>query len=93
MKSEAIWLESIPFSGMVEEERRTLRRQIRMHLTKRQKTVFDLLCQGCSNQEIGLELGLSSTYAGTLRHRVIQRAKHTIKKLNSLNGYDYRNNR
>ena len=93
MQSESIWLESIPFAGIVEEERRTLQGQIRANLTNKQKKVFDLLCKDKSVREIALDLGERRGYISTLRHRIVQRAKKTIETLNASNGYDYRSNR
>jgi len=92
-QTDGIWLDSIPYAGIVVQERRILQRQIREALTKKQKKVFDLLCASKSVGEIALELDERVGYINTLRYRIIQRAKKTIQTLNALNGYDYRSNR
>ena len=92
-QTDAIWLDSIPYAGIVEEERRTLQRQIRVSLTRKQKKVFDLLCESKSVSEIARELEERVGYISTLRYRIIQRARKTIQTLNAVNGYDYRYNR
>lgn len=86
------FLADIPHAPLVVEERRTLRLQILSHLTPRQKKIFNLTCQGLSLDEIAQELGTTSSNISTSKYRLICKAKRLIRRLNALNGYDYRSN-
>ena len=87
------FLEDIPFAHIVREEREALCSQIREILTPQQKKIFHLLCLGCSTQQIATQLNLTHGTVNTSKHRLIQRAKRYLIKLNLLNKYDYRSNR
>jgi len=91
-KSPQSWLSNIPFSDIVAEERRALWLQIRARLTKKQILIFDLTCQGFSPKQISKKLDMKARTVSVLKTRLIQRAKRFINQLNTLNGYDYRNN-
>ena len=87
------FLEDVPFTDLVLEERRTLRCQILEILTPQQRKIFKLLCEGNSITEIARQLETTEVNITTIKHRLIQRAKAYLKKLNLINGYDYRSNR
>jgi len=87
------WLEEIPFSDLVKEERNQLALQIRSHLTKKQALVFDSLCEGLTSQEMAQKLDMSTHAIYILRYRMILRAKAFLKRLSTLNDYDYQNKR
>ena len=92
-ENPTLWLADIPFANLVQKERRELRRQIRGRLTKKQKIIFDLICEGFSPSQISEKLDMKLCAINTLKYRLVQRAKFVIGQLNAINGYDYRNNR
>ena len=87
------FLNDIPFAPLVLEERKLLKLQIYGILTQLQREIFKLLCKGTPIKDIALELDIPVTRVSTEKCRLIKRAKAYIKKLNTINGYDYRSNR
>lgn len=87
------FLDDIPFAKLVEEERRALKRQILGILTPKQRRIFKLLCLGYSTKEMAVKLESTHINITTTKYRLIQRAKAHLKKLNVVNGYDYKTNR
>jgi len=83
----------IPFSCLVTEERRLLRRKIMARLTKKQKKIFSFICDGLTVKEIAVQLETTPSNIVTARFRLIQRAKKFLKELEILNNHDYRSNR
>lgn len=92
-ENPTLWLAEIPFGDLVQKERRELRLQIRSKLTKKQKIIFDLTCEGFSPSQISEKLDIKLCTINILKYRLVQRAKFVIRQLNAINGYDYRNNR
>ena len=87
------FLADIPFAPLVLEERKALRLQIYGILTDNQKKIFKLLCVGKKIKDIAIELDWAPSRVSAEKSRLIKRARTYIKKLNIINGYDYRSNR
>ena len=92
-ENPALWLADIPFAELVRKERLELRNQIRRRLTKKQKIIFDLTCEGLTSSQIAERLEMRPNTVCILKYRLVQRAKFIMSQLNAINGYDYRNNR